>query len=152
MKKLNEQLKLQNSKLMSKVQNPNAVSRSTTKSQEKQSNIISKITYYDQNKENDFKEEMLKLTIFQKNRLNQLNSPSPTNNNPSPQNISTVNPSQVSHNPTKAVPINKRKAEFEKKIKKFIESDSPHRPTNSKKMPSQYSFEHDTFQTQFNNN
>jgi hypothetical protein len=139
---------------MSKGHNPNAVSRSTTKSQEKEANIFSKITYYDQNKENDFKEEMLKLTIFQKNRLNQLNSPSPTNNHPSPQNISTANPSQVSHNPnpTKAVPINKRKAEFEKKIKKFIESDSPHRPTNSKKMPSEYSFEHDTFQTQFNNN
>jgi hypothetical protein len=48
---------------------------------------------------------MLKLTIFQKNRLNQLNTASPTNNNPS-SNIS-VNPSQIS---TKAVPINKRKA------------------------------------------
>lgn len=114
--------------------------------------MFSKITYYDQNKENDFKEEMLKLTIFQKNRLNQLNSASPTNN-PTPQNISTVNPTQPTHNPpTKPVPVNKRKAEFEKKIKKFIESDSPHRPTNSKKLPSEYSFEHDTFQTQFNNN
>jgi hypothetical protein len=97
---------------------------------------------------------MLKLTIFQKNRLNQLNSPSPTNAHPVhpvPPTLSTANPSQVSHNP-KALPVNKRKAEFEKKIKKFIESDSPHRPTNSKKMPSEYSFEHDTFQTQFNNN
>jgi hypothetical protein len=95
--------------LLSKLQNVTTVSRSTTKSQEKDANIFSKITYYDQNKENDFKEEMLKLTIFQKNRLNQLNSASPTNN-PSPQNISTANPSQVTHNPTKAVPINKRKA------------------------------------------
>lgn len=51
---------------------------------------------------------MLKLTIFQKNRINQLNTASPTNNNNPSSNIS-VNPSQIS---TKAVPINKRKAEF----------------------------------------
>ncbi len=133
------------------MQNPTAASRSTTKSQEKEANIFSKISYYDQNKENDFKEEMLKLTIFQKNRLNQLNA-SPTHNPPA-QSASTVTTSQPTQNPTsKALPINKRKAEFEKKIKKFIESDSPHRPTNSKKLPSEYSFEHDTFQTQFNNN
>jgi hypothetical protein len=45
--------------LLSKLQNVTTVSRSTTKSQEKDANIFSKITYYDQNKENDFKEEML---------------------------------------------------------------------------------------------
>ena len=82
---------------------------------------------------------MLKLTIFQKNRLNQLNA-SPTNHLPT-QSASAVTPSQFSQNPnSKPVPVNKRKAEFEKKIKKFIESDSPHRPTNSKKLPSEYSF------------
>jgi hypothetical protein len=143
-------LRNENNKLVSKLQTTSG-SRSTTKSQEKDANIFSKITYYDQNKENDFKEEMLKLTIFQKNRLNQLNDPSPTQT-PSPQNSSVVNPTQVSHHPSKIAPVNKRKAEFEKKIKKFIESDSPHRATNSKKMPSEYSFEHDTFQTQFNHN
>ena len=94
---------------MSKVQNSGSGSRSTNKSQEKESNIFSKITYYDQNKENDFKEEMLKLTIFQKNRLNQLNA-SPTSNPPSHSNV-TPNPPQPSHNP-KPVPINKKKAEF----------------------------------------
>lgn len=41
---------------MSKLQNnAGGVSRTTNKSQEKESNIFSKITYYDQNKENDFK-------------------------------------------------------------------------------------------------
>ena len=54
-------------KLQSNQGNP-----SDSKSYEKDSTLFSKISYYDQNKENDFKDEMLKLPIFQKNRLNQI--------------------------------------------------------------------------------
>ena len=114
------------------------------------------MSYYDVNKENDFKDEMLKLPIFQKNKMHL------ANNDQTPYPRSTVHNYPVHSNATsqvsqasqvnKGVSVNKKKAEFEKKIRKFIESDSPHKPTYSKHVPSEYSFEHDTFQTQFQQN
>ena len=63
-------LKNQNEKLLAKLQSTSD-SYHDKKSYEKDPNLLSKISYYDHNKENDFKDEMLKLPIFQKNRMNQ---------------------------------------------------------------------------------
>jgi len=72
---------------------------------------------------------MLRLPIFQKNKINQISdtnrSASPrasqTNNNPTKNSITShIQASQASHSHMKAANINKKKAEFEKKIRKFI--------------------------------
>lgn len=72
---------------------------------------------------------MLRLPIFQKNKINQISdtnrSASPrasqVNNNPPNSSIMNQIPvSQASHSHMKAANINKKKAEFEKKIRKLI--------------------------------
>jgi hypothetical protein len=127
-------LRIENSKLQARVHSGHGGhgAGNLSKSQEKDPNIFSKISYYDQNKENDFKEEMLKLTIFQKNRLDQINhnNVSPNHTTPTPpvsaqpptasrgqpniNNYSQVNP--IQHNQAQAaskmMPFNKKKAEF----------------------------------------
>ena len=76
------------------------------------------MNYYDQEKENDFKDEMLKLPIFQKNKQSQVSY----NETPSPRTISQVHPSNTASQVSQANRgvSNKKKAEFEKKIRKFI--------------------------------
>lgn len=81
------------------------------------------------------------------NLANYDRTPSPRSSH-QPQSNATSQVSQAN----KGVSVNKKKAEFEKKIRKFIESDSPHKPMHSKHAPSEYSFEHETFQTQFQQN
>ena len=103
---------------------------------------------------------MLKLPIFQKNKINQINqtnrSASPkasrANNPVSSSIMSQVQISQVSHSHMKSANINKKKAEFEKKIRKFIEADSPHQSIQQKKNNNQYSFENDTFHSHLHTN
>jgi hypothetical protein len=85
---------------------------------------------------------MLRLPIFQKNKMNPAgqsdNSCSPRASVPA-HTVPSSAISQVSQS-SKCVNVNKKKAEFEKKIRKFIESDSPHKPIQSRKAPSEYSF------------
>ena len=95
---------------------------------------------------------MLKLPIFQKNKQPDLNRESEI---PSPITPTTLQPSNAGSQISQHNKINKKKAEFEKKIRKFMESDSPHKPAQAqhpKKMPSDYSFEQDTFKTQLQQN
>ena len=126
MKKQNDVLKIENNKLSLKSSVTGTGGSKIGRSQEKDISMSSKVSYYDQNKENDFKEEMLKLTIFQKNRLSQMNevgdiSPQVYTRNQSQ--IVQNNVSQVSNfnhnnahnnvsNSSKMLPINKKKAEF----------------------------------------
>jgi hypothetical protein len=72
------------------------------------------------------------------------------NNNASQAVQNPTSASQIVQNNMKATPVNKKKAEFEKKIRKFIESDSPHKPVQSKKQKTDYSFDNDTLKTQGN--
>jgi hypothetical protein len=103
---------------------------------------------------------MLKLTIFQKNRPEPHNPPShhvsthiafpkteSSDRLPNkPYSNSQVNQQQVS----KVLPPNKKKAEFEKKIRKFIEADSPHRPNQRGEGKGEARFEPDAFENGHN--
>ena len=112
MKKENEALRVQGSKLASRIQSNSQFN--LDKSAEKDHNPFS--NYYDQNKENDCKDEMLKLPIFQKNKLSQLSyheTPSPralTNPHPScASQVSQVSQlSQVSQSQSRGVSSKKK--------------------------------------------
>ena len=122
-------LKIQNTKIMAKLQSaPNCPSKPIEKE-----NPFSRNNYYDKNKENDFKDEMLRLPIFQKNKhqVEHCEDLSPR----------TLEPSNTASQVSQHSRSNKKKAEFEKKIRKFIESDSPHRPQQPQKKGADYSFE-----------
>lgn len=105
-------LKIQNSRLMAQLQG-NSMNKEM-KHDEKEMNPFSKVNYYDLNKENNFKDEMLRLPIFQKNKKNNEhtdNTPSPRT---TPQGQKHPQHSQVSQasQSIKGVNINKKKAEF----------------------------------------
>ena len=91
---------------------------------------------------------MLRLPIFQKNKHQEFQpeslSPATALSNAHPSNTA----SQISQS-NRSMNLNKKKAQFEKKIKKFIESDSPHRLCHQKRATTDYSFETDTLQTQY---
>ncbi len=90
------------------------------KSQDKEMNPFSKVNYYDINKENNFKDEMLRLPIFQKNKTNigsTDKSPSPrttahTQGHPSASHVSHVSQVSQASQSIKGVNANKKKAEF----------------------------------------
>lgn len=66
--------------------------------------------------------------------------------------MSQIQPSQSSQNHIKTAHVNKKKAEFEKKIRKFIESDSPHQSIQQNRNTNEYSFESDILHSQLQNN
>ena len=95
----------------------------------------SRVGYYAQNKENQFKEQMLKLTIFQKHALDHSETEISPRSNYNPQPL-TNNSDNSSYERQRATVTNHRKkAEFEKKIKKFIESDSPYHSVEQSNQP-----------------